>query len=53
MARISAVDDVASLSSDKNCWNIVVKVVRLWLGQCYGDSKLPCSMELVLMDSKV
>ncbi|XP_057426364.1 replication protein A 70 kDa DNA-binding subunit B-like [Lotus japonicus] len=46
------VDDVSKIDASKETWAIVVKVVRLWLTPSYSGSKLPSSLEMVLMDSK-
>ena len=53
MSRISAVDDVSSINTEKNRWRIVVKVVRAWLGQGFAGSRVPFTMDMVLMDSHV
>lgn len=47
------VDDLSIIDSSKEAWNIVVKVIRLWVSPNFGGGKLPFSMELVLMDAKV
>ncbi|XP_057417820.1 uncharacterized protein LOC130712018 [Lotus japonicus] len=46
------VDDVSTICASKDTWTIVVKVIRLWLTPSYSGSKLPSSLEMVLMDSK-
>ncbi|XP_057419002.1 uncharacterized protein LOC130713232 [Lotus japonicus] len=46
------VDDLSIIDSSKEAWNIVVKVIRLWVSPNFGGRKLPFSMELVLMDAK-
>nr|AFK36314.1 unknown [Lotus japonicus] len=46
------VDDVSDVNNSKDTWNIVTKVVRLWVSPSFSGGKLPFSMELVLMDSK-
>ncbi|KAL6562418.1 hypothetical protein OROGR_003425 [Orobanche gracilis] len=46
------VDDVSVVTASKDTWNIVTKVIRLWVSPSFSGEKLPFSMELVLMDSK-
>ncbi|KAL6521483.1 hypothetical protein OROGR_018052 [Orobanche gracilis] len=46
------VDDVSVVTASKDTWNIVTKVIRLWVSPTFSGGKLPFSMELVLMDSK-
>ncbi|XP_057418494.1 uncharacterized protein LOC130712690 [Lotus japonicus] len=46
------VDDVSKIDASKDTWTIVVKVIQLWLTPSYSGSKLPSSLEMVLMDSK-
>ncbi|XP_057438385.1 replication protein A 70 kDa DNA-binding subunit C-like [Lotus japonicus] len=46
------VDDVSSISKEKDVWRVIVKVVRKWMTPSFDRSKLPNSMELVLMDAK-
>ncbi|KAL6561955.1 hypothetical protein OROGR_002962 [Orobanche gracilis] len=46
------VDDVSVVTASKDTWNIVTKVIRLWVSPSFSGGKLPFSMELVLMDSK-
>ncbi|XP_057418635.1 replication protein A 70 kDa DNA-binding subunit B-like [Lotus japonicus] len=45
-------DDLSTIDSSKGSWNIVVKVIRLWISPSFGGGKLPFSMEMVLMDAK-
>ncbi|KAL6526977.1 hypothetical protein OROGR_016067 [Orobanche gracilis] len=47
------VDDVSVVTASKDTWNIVTKVIRLWVSPSFSGGKLPFSMELVLMDSKL
>ncbi|XP_057418858.1 uncharacterized protein LOC130713073 [Lotus japonicus] len=44
--------NVDELRSGKQHWRILVKVVRIWYSQGFSTSKLPLSLELVLMDDK-
>ncbi|XP_057419196.1 uncharacterized protein LOC130713448 [Lotus japonicus] len=44
--------DVSELHSGKEKWRIMVKVIRMWYSQGFASSKLPLSLEVVLMDSK-
>ncbi|XP_057443722.1 uncharacterized protein LOC130735863 [Lotus japonicus] len=44
--------NVDELRSGKQHWRILVKVVRIWYSQGFASSKLPLSLELVLMDDK-
>ncbi|KAL6509320.1 hypothetical protein OROGR_022630 [Orobanche gracilis] len=46
------VDDVSVVTASKDTWNIITKVIRLWVSLSFNGGKLPFSMELVLMDSK-
>ncbi|XP_057432415.1 replication protein A 70 kDa DNA-binding subunit C-like [Lotus japonicus] len=46
------IDDVSKIDVSKETWAVVVKVIRLWLTPSYSGSKLPSSLEMVLMDSK-
>ncbi|KAL6548455.1 hypothetical protein OROGR_008876 [Orobanche gracilis] len=46
------VDDVSVVTASKDTWNIVTKVIRLWVSPSFSGGKLPFSMELVLMDFK-
>ncbi|XP_057443804.1 uncharacterized protein LOC130735953 [Lotus japonicus] len=52
MALSLIVDDVSSISKEKDVWRVIVKVVRKWLTPCFDRSKLPNSMVLVLMDAE-
>ncbi|XP_057452224.1 uncharacterized protein LOC130744047 [Lotus japonicus] len=52
MALSLTVDDVSSISEEKDVWRVTVKVVRKWMTPSFDRSKLPNSMELVLMDAK-
>ncbi|XP_057458143.1 uncharacterized protein LOC130748907 [Lotus japonicus] len=45
-----AIDDLATLDASKENWTIVAKVNRLWLSP--RSSKLPFSMDMILMDDK-
>ncbi|XP_057444317.1 uncharacterized protein LOC130736508 [Lotus japonicus] len=45
------VDDLSKIDASKETWDVVVKVLRLWLTPSYSGSKLPSSLEMVLMDS--
>lgn len=50
---IALLDDVSSVSKEKDVWKVIVKVVRLWLTPNFNGLKLPNSIELVLMEAKV
>ncbi|XP_057434429.1 uncharacterized protein LOC130727339 [Lotus japonicus] len=52
MALSLTVDDVSSISKEKDVWRVTVKVVRKWMTPSFDRSKLPNSMKLVLMDAK-
>ncbi|XP_057457662.1 uncharacterized protein LOC130748460 [Lotus japonicus] len=52
MALSLTFDDVPSISKEKDVWRVIVKVVRKWMTPSFDRSKLPNSMELVLMDAK-
>ncbi|XP_057425812.1 uncharacterized protein LOC130719194 [Lotus japonicus] len=52
MALSLTVDDVSSISKEKDVWRVTVKVVRKCMTPSFDRSKLPNSMELVLMDAK-
>ncbi|XP_057425647.1 uncharacterized protein LOC130719012 [Lotus japonicus] len=52
MALSLTVDDVSSISKEKEVWRVIVKVVRKWMTPSFDRSKLPNLMELVLMDAK-
>ncbi|XP_057418071.1 uncharacterized protein LOC130712255 [Lotus japonicus] len=45
-------NDVSELRSGKEQWKIMVKVIRIWYSKGFASSKLPLSLEMVLMDSK-
>ncbi|XP_057425018.1 uncharacterized protein LOC130718442 [Lotus japonicus] len=53
MALSLTVDDVFSISKEKDVWRVIVKVVRKWITSSFDRSKLPNSMELVLIDAKI
>ncbi|XP_057444060.1 uncharacterized protein LOC130736234 [Lotus japonicus] len=44
-----AIDDLATIDTSKENWSIVAKVNRLWLSPCLYGSKLPFSMDMILM----
>ncbi|KAL6553700.1 hypothetical protein OROGR_007542 [Orobanche gracilis] len=46
------VDDVSVVTASKDTWNIVTKIIRLWVSPSFSGGKLPFSVELVLLDSK-
>ncbi|KAL6553703.1 hypothetical protein OROGR_007545 [Orobanche gracilis] len=46
------VDDVSVVTASNDTWNIVTKIIRLWVSPSFSGGKLPFSVELVLMDSK-
>jgi hypothetical protein len=46
-------DAISEISPAKENWNLIVRVVRLWYVKDMAKDKLPFSMEMVLMDSKV
>jgi len=41
------------LNPEKESWNIVARVVRLWFVEDYTKGKSPFSMEIVLQDKEV
>jgi len=41
------------LNREKESWNIVARVVRLWFVEDYTKGKSPFSIEIVLQDKKV
>jgi len=41
------------LNLEKESWNIVARVVRLWFVEDYTKGKSPFSMEIVLQDKEV
>jgi len=41
------------LNPEKESWNIVTRVVRLWFVEDYTKGKSPFSMEIVLQDKEV
>ncbi|KAL6545887.1 hypothetical protein OROGR_009761 [Orobanche gracilis] len=45
-------DDVSVVTASKDTWNIVTKVIRLWVSPSFSRGKLSFSMELVLVDFK-
>lgn len=47
------VDDLSPVNPSKDPWNVVVKVLRLWVSPSFSGSKLPFSMELIFIDAKV
>ncbi|XP_057415724.1 uncharacterized protein LOC130710458 [Lotus japonicus] len=54
MAKIFQVcDEVSKISQEKEDWKITVKVIRKWLAEGFKGSKIPNSLEMVLMDAKV
>ncbi|XP_057455307.1 replication protein A 70 kDa DNA-binding subunit A-like isoform X2 [Lotus japonicus] len=44
--------DVSELRSGKEQWRIMVKVIRIWYSKGFASSKLPLSLECVLIDDK-
>ena len=53
MARYMKCDFIDDLQGEKETWHIIAKVVRKWYGQNFGGSKIPFTLDMVLMDSKV
>lgn len=51
MALAGKVDTISALNPSKETWNIVSKVERLWVSPSLYGSKLPFSMDMVLLDS--
>ncbi|XP_057452500.1 uncharacterized protein LOC130744327 [Lotus japonicus] len=47
-----AIDDLATIDASKENWSIVSKMNRLWLSPSLYESKLPFSMDMILMDDK-
>ncbi|XP_057432660.1 uncharacterized protein LOC130725450 [Lotus japonicus] len=47
-----AIDDLSTIDASKENWCIVAKVNRLWLSPSLYGSKLPFSMDMILMDDK-
>ncbi|XP_057418864.1 uncharacterized protein LOC130713081 [Lotus japonicus] len=47
-----AIDDLSTIDASKENWCIVAKVNRLWLSPSLYGSKLPFSMDMILMDEK-
>lgn len=43
---------ISTINPSKETWNIVAKVQRLWLSPSLYGSKLPFSLDMVLVDSK-
>jgi len=41
------------LNLEKESWNIIARVVRLWFVEDYTKGKSPFSMDIVLQDKKV
>jgi len=41
------------LNPEKESWNIIARVVRLWFVEDYTKGKSPFSMEIVLQDKEV
>ncbi|XP_057452315.1 uncharacterized protein LOC130744143 [Lotus japonicus] len=48
----SRIDDLAKVDASKETWTIVAKVSHLWLSPSLYGSKLPFSMDMILMDDK-
>ncbi|XP_057436431.1 uncharacterized protein LOC130743368 [Lotus japonicus] len=48
----SQFDDVINLRPGKETWRMLVKIIRIWYSQGYTNSKLPLSLEMVVMDAK-
>lgn len=46
-------DFVASITTGRDSWNIVCKVVRLWTVPNLNGQKIPYSLDMVLMDERV
>jgi hypothetical protein len=46
-------DSISDISPAKENWNLIGRVVRLWYVKNTVKDKLPFSIEMVLMDSKV
>ncbi|XP_057432558.1 uncharacterized protein LOC130725335 [Lotus japonicus] len=47
-----AINDLATIDASKENWSIVAKVNCLWLNHSLYGSKLPFSMDMILMDEK-
>ncbi|XP_057432506.1 uncharacterized protein LOC130725279 [Lotus japonicus] len=48
----SRIDDLAKVDASKETWTIVAKVNHLWLSPSLYGSKLPFSMDMILMEDK-
>ncbi|XP_057440276.1 uncharacterized protein LOC130732185 [Lotus japonicus] len=48
----SRIDDLAKIDASKETWTIVAKVNHLWLSPSLYGSKIPFSMDMILMDDK-
>ncbi|XP_057457703.1 uncharacterized protein LOC130748490 [Lotus japonicus] len=48
-----AIDDLSTIDASKENWCIIAKVNRLWLSPSLYGSKLPFSMDMILMDEKI
>ncbi|XP_057418499.1 uncharacterized protein LOC130712695 [Lotus japonicus] len=48
----SRIDDLAKVDASKETWTIVAKVSHLWLSPSLYGSKLPFSLDMILMDGK-
>ncbi|XP_057446226.1 uncharacterized protein LOC130738282 [Lotus japonicus] len=48
----SRIDDLTKIDASKETWTIFAKFNRLWLSSSLYGSKLPSSMDMILMDDK-
>jgi len=52
-------NSIVEINAEKESWRIIVKVLRLWMvydvstHKQTSNNKIPLSMEMVLVDSKV
>lgn len=53
MAMASGVSLISEISHAKENWNILAKIVRLWLVRDFTKHKIPFSIEMVLMDEHI
>lgn len=48
-----AFSPISEISTAKESWSILAKIVRLWVVSDFTKHKIPFSIEMVLMDEQV
>lgn len=53
MAMAVVYTPFSEISNGKNSWNIIAKVIRMWVVSDFVKHKIPFSLEMVLLDQEV